>query len=478
MKHTPFIILIILSVYILAFTIPAFSQSKQPNIVFLLADDMSRNTWGTYGSVDCMTPNIDQLASEGMRFDRIYCSAAMCAPFRQELYSGRSPWRTGTLANHSKSKPETKSIAHYLEPLGYRVALTGKRHVGPSMSYPFEYISGSGKKGEDCNAFFMDSTKAFLNDCEAKNDPFCLFIASHDGHAPFTTGDRSVYNSDSLNIPPYWIDTPEFREELVKYYAEITNFDKLVGEVRSELEKRDLLKNTVLMVCSEQGTQLPFAKWTCYDNGLHTGLVVHWPDRVAAGSVANELMSIMDITPTLVELAGGTLQEDDCDGKSFLKTLDGEKQVLNDYVYGAFTNCNIIGNQDRIYPIRVIRDKSYSLFYNPNYESHTSNVTIDEAYEMLNDPSKNASKNRVVSTWVNFYRETPDVYPLIHKLHHRPEYELYDREKDPYELNNLIDKPKYKEVAKRLKIELHEKLKELGDGDPIATEKSLVKDKN
>ena len=91
--------------------------AERPNIVFLLADDMNRDTWGIYGSLDCKTPNIDRLAAEGMRFDWAYCSVAMCAPFRQELYSGRSPWRTGTLPNHSKSKPETRSIAHYLKPL-------------------------------------------------------------------------------------------------------------------------------------------------------------------------------------------------------------------------------------------------------------------------------------------------------------------------------------------------------------------------
>ncbi len=115
--------------------------AERPNIVFLLADDMNRDTWGVYGSKDCKTPNIDKLAREGMTFTRAYCSVAMCAPFRQELYSGRSPWRTGTLANHSKSVKGTKSIPHYLKAQGYRVALTGKSHVGPKEAYPFEMFA-------------------------------------------------------------------------------------------------------------------------------------------------------------------------------------------------------------------------------------------------------------------------------------------------------------------------------------------------
>ena len=121
-------------------------EAKKLNVVFILADDMGRDTWGAYGSKDCQTPNIDLLAEEGTRFDRAYCTVAMCAPFRQELYSGRSPWRTGTLPNHSKSVAGTKSIAHYLQPLGYRVALLGKSHVGPKECYPFERLVDVSKK--------------------------------------------------------------------------------------------------------------------------------------------------------------------------------------------------------------------------------------------------------------------------------------------------------------------------------------------
>ena len=351
-------------------------QESKPNIVFLLADDMNRDTWGIYGSKDCKTPNIDQLAKEGMRFDRAYCSVAMCAPFRQELYSGRTPWRTRTLPNHSKSTPDTKSIPHYLRPLGYRVGLIGKYHVGPDDSYPFEKLESLRVKGGDKNASLVKGAMAFVDSCEDQDKPFCLFICSSDSHAPFTSGDRSIYNADDFTIPPYWLDTPILRETLVKYYAEITNFDSLVGQTRKQLEERGLWSNTIFVVCGEQGTQLPFAKWTCYDNGLRTGLVAHWPGVIKPGSVVDELISTADITPTFVDAAGGTLEPGDCDGKSFLETLKGESQVLHEHVFGAFTNCRIIGNRERVYPIRVIRSKEFSLIYNPNYQDITSNTTL------------------------------------------------------------------------------------------------------
>lgn len=449
----------------------------RPNIVFILADDINRDTWGAYGSKDCQTPNIDRLAKEGVLFEKAYCAVAMCAPFRQELYSGRTPWRTGTLANHSKSKPGTKSIPHYLKPLGYRVGLVGKTHIGPKTCYPFEYL-GDGDKKKDNNELFLNKSRIFIEECEKKNKPFCLFIASSDGHGPYTTGDQSAYDSKKLTIPPYWLDTPELRRTLVKYYAEITNFDKLVGMIRLELEKRGLWENTIFMVCSEQGTGMPFAKWTCYDNGLHTGLVAHWPGVADQPSRIKELVSIADVTPTFVEAAGGKLKPGDCDGKSFLPLLKGKKEKLNDHVFGAFTNCNIIGNRDRIYPIRVVRNRSFTLIYNPNYRKQTSNVTLDGALEMINNPGIGAEGKGIAGSWVALSRKDSSAKPLVYKLHHRPEYELYNLDDDPYELKNLIDDPKYQDIANELKTQLNKKMAELGEADPIKTEQSLVNKKH
>ena len=451
--------ILLTSLTIVACLQPVLSAGQRPNIVFLLADDMNRDTWGVYGNKDCKTPNIDRLTKDGMTFNRAYCSVAMCAPFRQELYSGRSPWRTRTLANHSKSTADTKSIPHYLKPLGYRVALTGKTHIGPSEAYPFEIL---GDKNGHTNKGFVAAASQFFDDCNKADTPFCLFIASHDGHAPFTTGDPSQYDKDDLSIPPYWLDTPVLRKKLVQYYAEVSNFDKLVGQIRAALEQRSLWDNTLFVVCSEQGIQFPFAKWTCYDNGLHTGLVMSWPGTIKAGSHADELISIADITPTLVDAAGGELKAGDVDGKSFLKTLQGEQQVLHEYVYGAFTNCNLINNRDRIFPVRSIRSKDFALIYNPNHEEITSNVTL-------------SGKGSAATSWQALQGSSEKADRLIRKLNHRPEFEFYHLAEDPHELNNAINQPKYESIIAGMKKALFEKLEALGDPDPIATERSLVK---
>jgi len=449
-------------------------EAKNLNVVFILADDMGRDTWGAYGSKDCQTPNIDLLAEEGTRFEQAYCTVAMCAPFRQELYSGRSPWRTGTLPNHSKSVSDTQSIPHYLKPLGYRVALLGKSHVGPKECYPFEMLGDVSKK-TDANPEILKRSTQFFDDCQKQDEPFCLFIASHDSHAPFTTGDRSAYDAKKLTVPTYWVDTPELRQEMVKYYAEVTNFDSLVGMVRAELEKQNLWESTIFVVCSEQGTQLPFAKWTCYDNGLHIGLVLRWPGLSKEGSVVEELVSIADITPTLVQELGGDLHEGDCDGKNIASLIRGNGEPVHQYVYGAFTNCRIMGNRARIFPIRSIRDKRYSLIFNPNYKNEiTSNITLSRALEILKSDQKKQGALDPAASWVIKANLTTAEKKLVQKLHHRPEYELYDLLNDPFELVNVISDPEFKKVGHRLKQALHKKLGERGDADPVRTEKKLI----
>lgn len=451
----------------------ALSASGKQNVVFILADDMSRDTWGAYGGKDCKTPNIDQLAKDGIRFDRAYCSVAMCAPFRQELYSGRSPWRTGTLPNHSKSVQGTKSIVHYLKPLGYRVALLGKSHVGPSECYPFEKLGDVSKK-VDANPETLEKAKSFLDDCKKSKNPFCLFIGSHDSHAPFTTGDPSAYDAQKITVPPYWIDTPELREVMIQYYAEITNFDNLVGMMREELEKRNLWDNTIFIVCSEQGTQLPFAKWTCYDNGLHTGLVMHWPGLTEPTRIIKELVTTTDITPTLVAGLGGKLEQADCDGKSLLPLLKGKGQPIHRYVYGAFTNCRIIDNRERVYPIRSIRDKQYSLIYNPNHTAITSNVTLTQALRMIEAIDTAPRELNSAGSWIAKTDKDKRAKKLALKLHNRPKFELYDLNEDPHELTNLTSNKNYEKVFNRLRKALQVNLEKLSDADPIATEKAFA----
>lgn len=134
--------------------------------MLVLADDMNKNTIGIYGNKDAKTPNIDLLASQGMLFNSCYTATAMCAPTRTLLYTGLYPIRSGVYANHNSVEDGTKSIAHYLKDLGYRVGINGKRHVGPGDAFPFESL------GDNRQSNYIDGPKKLVVDAAAQGVPW------------------------------------------------------------------------------------------------------------------------------------------------------------------------------------------------------------------------------------------------------------------------------------------------------------------
>ncbi|HYW79328.1 MAG TPA: sulfatase, partial [Thermoguttaceae bacterium] len=250
-------------------------RTTRPNFLFVIADDCTFRDIGCYGG-QAHTPNIDRLASEGMRFTRCFQAAPMCSPTRHNIYTGLYPVKSGAYPNHTFAKPGTRSVVHYLEPLGYRVALSGKRHIGTREVFPFEFL-GSGNNPD------IGAIDTFLSECREKATPFCLFACSNEPHSPWNKGDASRYDPAKVKLPPYFVDTPTTRDDMSRYLAEITYYDGQVGECLDLLEKHDLAENTLVIVVSEQGSSFPFGKWTCYDTGLQSAMIVRWPGKVAPG---------------------------------------------------------------------------------------------------------------------------------------------------------------------------------------------------
>ncbi|MDP6447214.1 MAG: sulfatase-like hydrolase/transferase, partial [Pirellulaceae bacterium] len=242
------------------------------NFVFIIADDCTFRDVGCYGG-QAKTPNIDRLATTGMRFTQCFQAAPMCSPTRHNIYTGQYPVKTGAYPNHTYVKEGVKSIAHYLKPLGYRVALSGKTHIAPRSAFPFEY---SGGKNPD-----MTAIDKLFGECEKSDTPFCLFACSNEPHSPWNKGDASAYPAKDVKLPIYIADTPVVREAFRHYLAEITYFDGQVGEILQLLERHQLDDNTLVIVVSEQGNSFPFAKWTCYDHGLQSAMIARWPGKVA-----------------------------------------------------------------------------------------------------------------------------------------------------------------------------------------------------
>jgi len=427
--------------------------AERPNIVLFICDDMTWSDAGCYGSEDAKTPNLDKLASQGMKFNRCFTSTAMCAPTRQQLYTGLWPVRSGAYPNHSAVKAGTRSLGHHFADQGYRVALSGKKHYKPAASYPFEFLGGH--KQDDLN---FPAIKEFMT--RKADEPYFLICATFQPHGPWTMGDRSAYDPAKLKLPDYLADTSETREALADYLAEVTHMDMLLGKVIAQLEEAGQADNTIFLFTSEQGNGLPFAKWTCYEAGLKTGLIVRWPGKVKAGSTTDAMVQYVDIVPTLLDAVGSDPKEIDTglggapgdgkgfDGRSFLPVLFEQQELHRHYVFGIHTTRGII-NGSKSYPIRSIRGKRYKLIANLNHETAFSNIAMSETFW---------------KSWVKA-AEAGDMraQQAVDRYTHRPAYELYDLQADPNELNNLAGKRALTEVQARLKRQLEAWMEQQGD---------------
>lgn len=419
------------------------AAEQPPDVILIMADDMTYTDLGCFGNRDVLTPHLDALAAEGMKLTRCFTPAPMCAPTRAALYTGLFPVRNGAHPNHSRVKPGVKSLPHYLNPLGYRVALIGKRHIKPREAFPFEYLRGNqGGLNVQSIAEFMERDR---------KQPYCLIVTSHEPHQPWNRGDADKYKSKSneLTLPPYLVNTPATRDALAEYYAEITYLDQQVGGVLKTLEKSGKPEQTLVIFLSEQGSSLPHCKWTCYETGLRAAGIVRWPGVVKPGSESDALIQYVDIVPTLIEIAGGDPSPFDLDGQSFLKVLKGDAKSHRNYVYGVQTSRGII-NGPKGYGIRSVRDARYKLIWNLFPEQEFQNVVtgrnpVFESWKKAADEGNEFAAKRVA-----WYQK-------------RPEFELYDLEQDPFELQNLAGKADYQDHQQQLQRQLSEWMQQQGD---------------
>lgn len=428
---------------------------KQPDILLFIADDMTSIDCEPYGNPDVKTPNLSKLAKEGMCFDNMNNATAMCGPTRQSLYTGIFPMKNGSYPNHSQVYQNIISIVQHFTKIGYRVALIGKQHYAPMANFPFEYLGGrNSDNGEGVDISLGDADKWINKD---KSKPYLLIVATNQPHGPWTRGNPAQYKADELKIAPYMVDTKETRSSLVKYYAEITYADSLVGDCMKMVDNYHNKDNTIFLFTSEHGTSLPFGKWTCYNMGLKAAFIARWPKVIKPSTRTGILAQYIDVVPTLYEAAGGnpTLlrgnkeQTMPLDGKSFYATLNGKGTEIRKYVYGIHTTRGIKNGSDN-YPVRSIQDHEYKLLWNLNF--------ADPFY-----CSVSKLGNKLYEGWLEKSKGNPEQYEHAKLYRNRPEFELYDVKNDRYELKNLANTKPLQKIQDNLFSELKRWMTEQGD---------------
>ena len=417
------------------------AQAATPNFLIFMADDMTYTDLGCYGNKDVRTPHLDAFAEQGIKFTKCFNPAPMCSPLRQSLYTGIYPVRNGAHPNHSQVHHGIKSLPHHLNALGYRTAILGKRHEAPDSAFPFESLGG--RHHDNGKGLDLDLSKAeqFFSDAASTEKPFCLVVCSNQPHTPWNRGDATAYDTSSFTIPPYMVDTKETRDGLADYYAEITYMDAQFGRCIDALNKGGLSKNTVVIFLSEQGSNFPFCKWTCYGTGIRSAMLLGWPGSKVKSPVTDRLTSYVDIVPTLVELAGGHPEELDFDGNSFARWLTGKKQPAAKHAFAVQTSRGIFHGPEA-YGIRSATDGRYLLIKNLNYES-----------KFMNGVTK---RSDIYQSW----KISPNRY---RQYQERPEFELFNLDEDPWNLSNLAESQSHTQIKERLHQAMTDWMQSQGD---------------
>ncbi len=366
MKSSTTAILLLMIFFLFQADLLFASKSEKeswPNILIIMADDCTFSDLPLYGGENLKTPNIDKLAEEGLVFNNAFVTMSMCVPCRAELYTGLYPVRNGVAWNHSRARDGITSIVQYFDNYGYRTGIAGKVHASPKSVFPFEKVEGVERNCVSVTAEYDSKGLAdFVN--RSDKDPFCLIAALVVPHIPWTVGDASQFDLNTIKLPPYLAETLETKENFAKYLAEVDVLDQQVGMTLDMLEKSGKADNTIVIFTSEQVAQWPFCKWTVWDQGVHSGFIVRWPGKVAPGTRTDAIIQYVDVLPTLYEAITSNELEG-IDGKSFLKVLKGENETHRNYAYFMHNNVP----EGPPYPIRSLTDGKFHYIHNLNHEA-------------------------------------------------------------------------------------------------------------
>jgi arylsulfatase A-like enzyme len=425
----------------------AFPREK-PNIVFIIADDVSWNDIGCYGNDVVKTPNIDRLAQEGLRFTNAFLTASSCSPSRCSIISGKYPHSDGAAELHTPL-PESEVSSLYpllLKENNYYTGQAGKWHMGQAAHRAFDrYTDDNGYDNGDGGE---KNWVRFIKE-RPKDKPFYFWLASHDAHRPWGA-DTFKITHDPLKmvIPPYFFDTPETRQDMASYYNEIGRFDYYVGKVREELEKQGVLDNTVIIVMADNGRPFPRCKTRVYDSGMKTPFIVFWPKGIRSkGSQTESLISAIDIAPTILELAGINPPEK-YQGKSFVPVLKTPSAEIRTAIFSEHNWHDYEAHE------RMIRTKDYLYVLNAR-----PNLTNGGPADSKASPTQHA---------LNQVRDDGKLTPAQADVFMapRPAEELFNVKNDPQQFLNLTSMPEYQEKLKEMRRLLKNWQYNTGDTTP------------
>jgi len=421
-------------------------EVKRPNILWISTEDMSPHL-GCYGDKVAKTPNIDRLASQGIRYTNVFTSAAISAPVRAGMITGMYQTSIGCMHMRTTSYRRSadnpvqftavpphyvKAFTEYMRASGYYCTNNSK------TDYQFTKDPVPASIWDEC------SNKAHYRNRTDKSQPFfAVFNWTGTHESQNWNIDKVKTDLKKIQVPPYYPDNEIIRKNLAKMYDNIARLDSVVGALLKDLEKEGELDNTIIFFWGDHGDGLPRAKRWLYDSGLNIPLIIKFPGKANSGTVDERLISSIDFGPTVLSLAGIPIPAH-MQGRAFLGKQAGAER---DAVYAARDRV------DESYDmIRSVRTKEYLYIRNyypnepfPIWVPYLSNMPIYKEMLRLDAEGKLSGPQK---SWMAYSR---------------PPEELYDVKSDPFQINNIINDAKYTVILEELRARHKKWTLESGD---------------
>lgn len=414
------------------------ADQDRPNILWIMTEDINPRL-GCYGDTVAITPTIDSMAEDGVMFTNAYSTAGVCAPSRAAFITGLYQQSFGA-QNHTaagggyKSTPDedVKAFPELLRAGGYYTFTCSK------LDYQYSSLLC------DSGPFTIwDNDDAALELWEGnlEGKPFFGYInildthESQIGREPFD----DIIKPEDVEVPPYLVDTENTRYEIATLYNNIHHLDGKVAEILDRLEQDGLRDSTIVIFAADNGGNFGREKRELYDTGIHVPMIVNYPEKyrpsnVTPGEANDNLVSYIDVAPSILTLAGVEVPDYMPGQVIFGEHTDEPRQ----YVYAARDRLDKAYDRQR-----AVRDERYKYIY--NYYLDTTN------YVAVKFRDKWLHMQDLIAAWAAGTLNEDQ----LAWFQPRVEEELYDTWEDPYELHNLADNPDYTDTLERMRKEFH-----------------------
>lgn len=466
----PALLSVAIALLSIAFTPVGRLEAKSPNILFCMADDWGWPHAGVYGDHVIKTPTFDRLAKEGILFERAFVSCPSCTPCRNSILTGQQFYRLESGANlWSTLDVSYPNFMFLMREAGYEIG-HWRKAWGPGSFRPGGYTEAPGGPASTFDEFMQQRDQG---------KPFCFWFGTSDPHRPYVkdSGAKSGIQVDKVQVPAFYPDTAEIRSDIADYYFEVQRWDSDVAKAIKLLEAANELDNTVIVMTGDHGMPFPRCKANLYDWGTRVPLAIRWGQQVKSPRTVDKLVSLTDLAPTFLEVAGAKIPEE-MTGNSLLPILKNQPVGRSDFQrdFVVFGRERHVPAQQKPsmqgYPARAIRSDRWMLKLNIEPERWPAGTPSGATHLSRNFAECDDGPTKSALMGMKDDPKNSKYFQL--SFGKRPAVELYDCKQDPDQINNLADDPEHAGTVAKLRAQLVDYLQKTEDprftGKPVKFE--------